>query len=307
MPQDNNAPNQVILRAFSVEPLQQLTSLVTSFPMMLKERLRDSIVKDRIMPLKKPGIIRQGDLLSNFSIDGEVFFGTIMRIALGTNGQYIDSEAIEKKTIMPDDIKSEGDEPRTIFLSSFSICMNKRHLVTNLPQKLTIIRVDNYFNWLLKTKIISLIPCMKKFDNLKLTDIEKLVVKDPQTNEEITINNDSLSKLIKNSICEILGNILKDISSMKEMSLGNIISSSIILDIKQPTNMSDEDYQRTYGAFLKPISDLQYLTFFGKDGQKITGDELPLIKTVFIEHINDTRYQEQQIYIEMAKFLRELK
>ncbi|HEF0030338.1 TPA: hypothetical protein R8G57_004938, partial [Citrobacter freundii] len=71
--------------------------------------------------------------------------------------------------------------------------------------------------------------------------------------------------------------------------------------------MTDDEYERALGAYLKPVSDLDNVSFKRKDNKtEIKGKDLLLTKAVDIETTQSGKLVEQQLLQEMSKFLVEL-
>lgn len=71
--------------------------------------------------------------------------------------------------------------------------------------------------------------------------------------------------------------------------------------------MSEEEYQRLYGAYLKPISDIDNISFKDKNGNQIKGKDVLKTKNVNIETTETGELVEPQLNQEMIRFLNELK
>ncbi|WP_395760224.1 hypothetical protein [Klebsiella quasipneumoniae] len=74
-----------------------------------------------------------------------------------------------------------------------------------------------------------------------------------------------------------------------------------------PRKMTDNEYERVLGAYLKPVSDLDNVSFKRKDNKtEIKGKDLLLTKAVDIETTQSGKLVEHQLLQEMSKFLVEL-
>lgn len=70
--------------------------------------------------------------------------------------------------------------------------------------------------------------------------------------------------------------------------------------------MSKQDYQNALGAYLKPISDTENVTFYTKSGQSVQGNDILNIKEVKVEKLESNNISESQLMQEMESFMREL-
>ena len=72
--------------------------------------------------------------------------------------------------------------------------------------------------------------------------------------------------------------------------------------------MTTQEYQKILGAYLKPVSDLDNVTFKRKDGKsEVKGRDLLRTQIVDIETTQSGKLVEQQLLQEMSRFLLELK
>ena len=304
----NQNTRTVIMRAFSIQSRQSLTSNSNDIFLKIKNKLDDGVAEDRIMLLNQNDQQKESDLLSDFKVYDDDIFYTMMRIADGDDG-YLDKEVIKKKTISLNDIKKRNNNVSALYRDHYYICLNKNFLVTNLNKKYTITRVETYLNWLLKTKIVSLIPCIKIYKNLKLTDINKITFNPINLGDNNTNNdtdNYNIVEKLKTVGKKAIKTILLDDNSVDEIAFESIVYATLILGISKPKNITDEQYKKSFGALLKPISDLDYLTFYTKREGKINGEKILLTKPVDIELTENGMLSEPQLYQEMSNFLQEL-
>ena len=103
-----------------------------------------------------------------------------------------------------------------------------------------------------------------------------------------------------------MSKIFLDTDSLKNIDLKQIVSAELTLKLIKPKKMTEADYQQKYGAMLKPISDLENITFKDNLGNSITGEKIRKIKPILIEQTDNGYISEQQLNTEMATFLREL-
>ena len=82
-----------------------------------------------------------------------------------------------------------------------------------------------------------------------------------------------------------------------------ILSAQLLVKFTKPRKMEEEDYEKLLGAYMKPISDADGVTFKLKNGKKITGSNILRTKNVEIEMIDDVRISEPALIQEMEEFL----
>ena len=148
------------------------------------------------------------------------------------------------------------------------------------------------------------------YKNLKLTDINKITFNPINLGDNNTNNNTdnyNIVEKLKTVGKKAIKTILLDDNSVDEIAFESIVYATLILGISKPKNITDEQYKKSFGALLKPISDLDYLTFYTKREGKINGEKILLTKLVDIELTENGMLSEPQLYQEMSNFLEELK
>ncbi|EIY1349421.1 hypothetical protein MMF30_003982 [Enterobacter hormaechei] len=164
---------------------------------------------------------------------------------------------------------------------------------------------------------------MSAKDQTRLSDLKAIIVKDPEpisapTSTALTVspgNSTSVTstesqKSIKLSqkVFDILKRSMSDTAQLDELALSQMISAELLIKFKKPRKMSEEEYKRALGAYLKPVSDLDNVSFKRKDNKtEVKGKDLLLTKAVSVETTQTGKLVEQQLLQEMSKFLVELK
>lgn len=105
---------------------------------------------------------------------------------------------------------------------------------------------------------------------------------------------------------DLLKKIVEEIPDFQQMLDNKILSAQLLVKFTKPRKMEEEDYEKLLGAYMKPISDADGVTFKLKNGKKITGSNILRTKNVEIEMIDDVRISEPALIQEMEEFLREL-
>ena len=85
----NQNTKTVIMRAFSIQSRQSLTSNSNDIFLKIKNKLNVGVAEDRIMLLNQNDQQKESDLLSDFKVYDDDIFYTMMRIADGDDG-YLD-------------------------------------------------------------------------------------------------------------------------------------------------------------------------------------------------------------------------
>lgn len=278
----------------------------------LKERLKNSVVKDRIMRLNQEDETTESDLMSFFSDSETDLFATMMRIAPGADDTYIDDELMTRELFSVNDIRKKSNKAAAIYRKHYYICINNSYLITNLPLTTTIKIVENYINWLLGTHIYEITPLVIPAPGLKFSEIKAVKFTNPANSKYSTYQDAentqnriiSVAKEYVNNFCKSL---FADSSSLKDIDFNQVVSAELILKLTKPRKMSDEEFQKKYGSIMKPVSDNDNITFYDKKGNKIKGEDILKTKKVNIEKTKQGWLSEPELHIEMARFLDELK
>jgi len=104
-----------------------------------------------------------------------------------------------------------------------------------------------------------------------------------------------------------VGSLFTESANMDDIEIDQIMSAKLILQLKKPKSMTDEEYQKKYSAMLKPVSDLENVSFQNKDGKKINSKKILKEKSISIDVTESGFLSENQMILEMEKFLDELK
>lgn len=302
---------EVTLRAFLIKSTS-LSKNINGIFTEIAKKLSDSIVEDRVMVLNQEDETTESDLLSFFLNHKTNTFATMMRIAPGADDAHIDEELMKKKSFSVNEIRKKSNKAAAIYRNHYYICINNEHLVTNLPLTTTIKRVENYLNWLLATHIYEFTPMVVPAPDLKFSDVKTVKFTNPansnapacQDSEKTQSKIITVTKAYVNKICEQL---FADSASLEDIDLNQVVSAELILKLVKPREMSDEDFQKKFGAIMKPVSDNDHIVFRDKKGNKITGEDILKTKKVIIDKTEQGLLSEPQLHIEMARFLDELK
>jgi hypothetical protein len=275
---------------------------------LLNERLQSTIANDRRMLLNEK--VKDEDLICNYLIKPEYYtWGSSLRITPSEEVLNIPDNLFKEQKIELQELDSLKDQGTIIYKSHFYFLMTNEFLIVTLPGNVTISRFKTYINWFLedlrKTELFEFTPDIKESPIYQLRNLKKISVSDPiiqRNNEE-----NSIESKRKSLSLGVLKGLFSDISSYDETSLSEIVSAELLLKFKKPNQMTKQDYQSALGAYLKPISDTDNITFHPKSGQSVKGTEILNIKEVFIEKLESNNISENQLMQQMELFMRELK
>ena len=305
----SKAIREVTLRAFSIKSTK-ISSDTDEFFESIKEKLKITSAKERLMVLNQDDDTVESDLISCFYLKDNNIFATMMRIAPGADDRHIDNELMEKNSFSVSEIRRTRNNAAALYKNHYYICFNNNCLVTNLPQTTTIKRIETYLNWLIDSHTYEITPIVAPYPDLKLSDLKTVVFKnkDPLQKRPSHAPENTEDKIInlKNNFITNFFKIIVDGDSLNDIDINQIISAELLLKLSKPRKMSEEEFQKTYGAILKPVSDSENIVFKDNKGNRITGEDLLKTKKVNIERTDQGFLQEPQLHIEMAKFIDEL-
>lgn len=301
------------LRAFEI-----INSDINKKQSDLGDKLRlklqtSTAVNDRRMLLNAEDPQKEEDLISDFaknSEEGDPFFCTMLRVALGNNVQHIDNTLFSKKNFTISDLNSSVVNAEAIYKNHYYFSVNNNFLITNMPGNLTITRLQTYLNWLLND-LYEVNPLVAQDAMPELSNIKDIIVRDPVTGSSVATNSgkSSFGKTfnIGKAALGLVREALTDAKDISDHQLEQMISAKLVIEFKKPKKDDDEQIKRAFGALLKPVSDLDNFEFMTRNNKKIIkGKKLLRVKDVTIETTDTHLLNEAQLSQEMNRFIREL-
>ena len=308
---------KITLQAYDIEN-KEIEQAYSDLQSKLKAKLNAHGMADsRRMKLNLEST--EEDLLSDYAISELYVFGVIWRIAPAKEVPSIPDKLFENATIQINDIQDQEKNASLICKDHYYFSLNNHFLITNLP-KSRVKSLQVYLNWLLESergdKLYKITPKVKAPKDIKLSEIKNIVFTNPTQKEDKEKKKKKEKEAEKEKgktvsrifefAEESLKKVIEDIPNLQKMIDSNILSAKLLVNFSKPRKMEEDDYERLLGAYMKPISDSDGVTFKLKDGKKISGSDILRIKNVEIEKIDDTRISEQELIQEMEAFLREL-
>jgi hypothetical protein len=297
------------LRAFRIEN-NEITQSNSGILNNLATELNGSKVENRRMRLNKEDVKCEEDLIADFNGNEQnLISGVVLRVTHAEDVPNIPDEFLQHEKISINELDAVVTGNSLIGKEHYYFLLDNSFVITNLQRNITITRFQAYINWLLEKKrgttLYEFTPIIKLQEEILLSDIDKIIMKDPSVgkNEEKSDTGHKKFKLNLNDI----PNIFSDVVSLDEMIENNIISAELLISFKKPRKMSMDYYQRMLGAYMKPISDTDNISFNTKKHGKIKGSDINRVKFVEIELTETGKMNEPQLYQEMEKFLNELK
>lgn len=270
--------------------------------------------RNRCMSLNKDS--EEEDLLSNYSIKDLYIYGEMTRIVPAKDVPSIPDQLFENETFTLGDLKGDSGKAILAIKDHYYFMLNKSNMVTNLP-KTRIKQLETYLNWLLEaTRGDKLYKFKDKIiapKDIKLSDIKQINVIDPlfEKKTSSTKNRNPQkgkdTKEILNFAVEHVLNYFKDSPDLQKLVDEEILSAHLIVKVKKPRKMDEEDYRKALEVYMKPIGDEDGVSFKLNNGKTISGSDLLWTKTVEIEKLDNGLISEPALIQEMEGFLREIK
>ncbi|NBM54918.1 hypothetical protein GWI68_08980 [Proteus sp. G2669] len=314
---------KVRLRAFKIEN-KELSSNKSPAKGLILEKLENTIkVKDRCMLLNSEDPSQEQDLISCYEIStkSNSVFCTMLRITPSNELEQIPDKLFEKKDFTLDELESSKIDSLVVCKNHFYFCINDKYLITNLPLRTTIASLQTYICWLTKNELLEFTPMIDIQNQTQLKDLSAISVKDSEpiklgdplssndTTEEkkhtVTVVEEKSKKIrLDHIVMHAIKASLSKSSSLKELMDNKIVSAELLIKFSKPRKMTDGDYANILGATLKPVSDLDNVTFKRKDGKtEIKGKDLLKTKFVDIELTDTGKLNEQMLFQEMSRYL----
>ena len=236
---------------------------------LLSEQLENSIANDRRLVLNEKDHNKEEDLICDYKVSTSTVFGTLLRIRNSDNIPELPEEIFKNNTIHLEELENLKIESSIFYKDHYYFLLSDNYLIVTLRGNVTITHFQTYINWLLESvrakNLFEFTPIVKNIPDISLKDIKQITIKDPTRKEEDTYE---LTETKKFSI-DILCSMLKDVISLDDVILSEIISAELLLKFSKPKKITNKEYQDLFGAFMKPISDLENVIIYPKKGNAI--------------------------------------
>lgn len=303
---------EIKLRAFTVSQDENIMHQLSRIVPVFNKKLDNTKAKDRMLKRSSNKEDKEHDLISSYKFDNNTAFGVMLRVELDSTSPQVPNALLASQSFALSDLQGDNKES-TIYKNHYYFCLNDTHLVTNLPGNSTIVGFQTYINWLLDSATMpyEITPLCKSTPDVKLSDIKEIVFEDdsillsPQRSSK-TSNDDTTDRLI-NIAWEGVKTLLSETIDLSEEELKRVVSARLLLKIKKPRGMSEEDYQKKFGAILKPVSDTEHLHYVSKSGQRLKAETIAVTKSCNIETTGRGFLAEEQLRQSMISFLNEQK
>lgn len=296
---DENAAIKSALKALAVELNEKLENTKSS--------------QERMLPLNESTSDTEYDLCCTFKesvYDQKTYlFGTMLRIKKAEDVGDIPEELLAKKKFDISAILTDKKGNNSFSeINSFYFLMRGKHVVCTLQATRTIKCFETYINWLLETQKNHLCPKLVKQGNIKLSDVKDMTFGSTSSIITGTQNSTTQQKKLVNIGLEALASIMKDEHAigLRDVNLENVLTAKLILQIKKPRKMSDDEFEKRYGAVLRVVQDTDDITITDRKGKKIKGSDIQLRKEIKIDLTEEGMLNEAMLESEMVKFINDL-
>jgi hypothetical protein len=305
----NKNERKVKLRSFRVSykaPDKSTSGLLG----MLSNRLHNSLVGVRKMPINQDDPNKEEDCLSDFDIKEKSWiYATMIHVTQAKNISGIPDDFMERNKMKIEELNSAESGTSSVCKDYYYFLLNDDFLITNLKFNVSIKGFQTYVNWLLQNErddLFEFSPVITKQKEIKMSTINKMVVKDASIHGILT--KEELGGQKRFSIAgDVLKKLMVGVDTFDQIMESGIISAKLFVKFNKPKGMQEDVYERTMSACMKPISDVGDVTFQTKSGAIIKGDELLKTKDVSIITTESGQLSEKNLQQEMEQFLKDLR
>lgn len=306
-------PKEIKLRAFKVIN-KDLKKSSSDLMKLLKQRLNNSVVKDRMMVLNAEDEFKESDLIANFDVKKDSYiFGSIMRVTQKEEVPQLPDSFLNESRIDIEELKSLTETTSLIYKSHYYFMLNDDYVITTLPVSTTIKCMETYINSILDElrgdSLFGFNTMMKKQGQVKLGEIKDIRIKN-STVPVSAMKQKSTEQTYVQKMVDISFSTVKHFMSEKtnisEEDLQQIVSAELLIKFARPKGMKKEVYNEKLGAIMNPISDTDDIIFYTKSGP-VTGSEIMWIEPIKVEMTENKRISEKDLKLQMEEFLLKLK
>lgn len=297
----------ITLTAYEISTAESTTKELNP-SLAFTEVLKGKSIEERFLKLSELDESKEGDVVLNYQAGKNSVFGVIVRMKESEFAQ-ISSEQFGKEKITFDEIerKLKEDIVGVVNQYAYFLLIDKYLIHTS---KTLLKSFQAYLNYLLEEKVdfkYSFNPKINKAKNakLKLKDISSVSISEVALygNKDYEYVNKSISDLKD----EFMKFLLSEVRDLQEIEKENIISAQIHLKIKRLSKKESPETEKALQALLKFSNENEDIVATTRDGKKVTGDEISVVKKVRIETTQGGFPNELQLKQEMDNFLKEFK
>jgi hypothetical protein len=305
-----NKPREIKLRAFKIENID-INKKNSGLLPILSKRLEKSKAKERIMILNQDDPKKEEDLISDYQTKNDLHLsGAMLRIMESSETPSIPDNLFDETKFVISELDKLEIGNSKIYKDHYYFLLNNNYIITNLSGGYTITRFQTYINWLLENErgdnLFEFTPLIVVRDDITVSELRNIKITDPISKHPQTPNEVGAKKIFDLSK-DLIFNLFKDVKSFQDIALEKVISAELLIKFTKSKDISKEEYQRILGAYMKPIGDIENVTFVPKNGKPIKSSEILRVKSVNIDLTESNKLSEPQLLQEMEKYLNEIK
>jgi hypothetical protein len=258
--------------------------------------------RERLMRLSSDEDNKDSDFISNFIYSQRFLFGSFVRLNAGEESVVL-SASLDQKTVQINEMitAAKNNSFGSIHESLFFCIFDNLLLMSGAKSRK---HLETYINWLLRDKSTidmqyKFIPVKNTANTIPIKEIQSIQFADNYINALPTIQNESL-KIKK----ELLESILKDIKTMKDFDLEDVVSATLFLKIDK--RQLKKNNAAALNTALRLI-DSDDIVIIGKKGKRIRGTQYLFKAIVKFERNSTTYYHEKEIETQMRNIIKAYK
>lgn len=300
------ATKEIVLRAFRITQNPQISTPIESVTAQLYNRIHASLTEHRKMRLSEQDPESEEDFISTHWSTNTESYGIMMRIKMGGNTTHIPESLFQEEGFSVSQLQENASDFYGIYKDHYYYFMDDNYLIVSLKRPATIKRFSVYFNWLLNNIDYEFNPVVVTPENTSLKEVESILFTDPVNRSRVATlaNRENRSIVIKT--LELIRPLLVDANSISDHELSQIISARLLVTMRKPQEMTEDDYQRIFGAIFRPIADTENISLKLKNKGTLKGEDFCKVKSVNIDLTDTGQYIDQQVFQEMRSFLGQL-
>ncbi|MBD5247770.1 MAG: hypothetical protein HDS54_06370 [Barnesiella sp.] len=296
----------ILLHAYEVENVDLNSDISDIYDVLYRRLNRDESANDRRMKLNS--VSSEEDVISDFSINENGIFCVMMRISPTEEIATIPDSFFKGRTVQLGSSQSKS-EPTVTVLNTVYFLVGKKYVVSSLPPS-QIKRLQVYLSYLLsfegKERIYTFTPAIVVPDGIKLNEMKEFIIGE-QCHVPTSISGGKATDFrVINVAAEFLKGLANITPNIDSLIKNNILNARLLISFSKPRKMSEEDYKKILGAYIKPISDIDNVKIKLKNKKTLKGKDVLRTKSVTVERLDQIRLNERNLEYEMKEFLREI-
>ena len=177
----------------------------------------------------------------------------------------------------------------------------------------TITRLQTYINWLLN-ELFELSPVIELKEEYDLDHVQSFTIRDAEISTDTKTDANkgknpepsSMMKEITNLAMDKIKGLFQHAADYEDIDFSELISAKLVIQLKKVTESTPDEIKKALSATLKPMADLDNISFKTRHGTTVKGSELPKTKSVTVDTTDTGKINEQTLFQQMELFIKEL-